>query len=171
MAEELTAQEKEYLDKKFESFALEFGKRFKIPVIGLAIVFAGLVSIFAAYLYMQAKINVMEAQASFAEAKTSFYESMQSSKEAIANMVKEYNSIVEEAGISVEMMKTYEEEYAKLCERNKAKLPAGENKKPDINIPPPPDPSLGGGGMGPSSTRKDMFKINPQQQQQFVPLN
>ena len=72
----LTEEEQEYLDDKFESFKLDFWKRFKIPAIGLAVVFAGLISVFSTYLYMQAKINVMQSQEELTKAKVTFYEGM-----------------------------------------------------------------------------------------------
>jgi len=115
----LSEEEKDYLDDKFEQFKLDFWKRFKIPAIGLAVVFAGLVSIFSTYLYMQARVNVMESHADLAKAKATFYSGMQQANEEIEKMVENYNDMVEQAGVSVEMMKVYEKELAKRVSKHK----------------------------------------------------
>lgn len=164
----LSEEEQRYLNNKFEDFKLDFWRRFKIPAIGLAVVFAGLVSVFATYLYMQAKINVMEAQEELTKTKIAFYEGMNKANTEIKSMIENYNSLVEQAGISVGKMKAYEKEIEDLVKRH-AKLkdmkpeghPEVKVKKEPFSIPTksPPDYK--------KQKTEDVFKIDPRIQQQM----
>ena len=126
----LTEEEQEYLDDKFESFKLDFWKRFKIPAIGLAVVFAGLISVFSTYLYMQAKINVMQSQEELTKAKVTFYEGMMKANKEITDMVTRYNTLAEEAGASVGRMKAVEAEFEEILVKHKKMKSVRHGKEP-----------------------------------------
>jgi hypothetical protein len=179
----LTEEEKEYLDEKFESFKLSFWQKFKLPALGLAVVFAGLVSIFATYLYMQAKINVMENHEELTAAKVTFYNGMIKANQEIENMVDRYNKLAAEAEISVSRMKQYEEELERIAKRHQelrsmrpeghpgtivtgdgTSTPATPLELPDETIDEPAEaPKI--------EQRVPTFKIDPRMQQQMPPTN
>ena len=97
---DLTEKEQKYLDEKFDEFKNTFWKKFKLPAIGLAVVFASFVAVFASYTYMQAKINVMNSQAEMSKAITTFYDGMADANKEISGMVCKFNDLVSEAGVS-----------------------------------------------------------------------
>lgn len=179
----LTVEEKEFLDDKFEQFKLDFWKRFKIPAIGLAVVFAGLMSIFATYLYMQAKVNVMESQAELAQAKATFYSGMQKANEEMEGMITSYNDMVEQAGLSVEMMKIYEKELEHIATKHKNILEVDPKEESMVTPPaattmPPAATTIMPPGnnsvmrletpqqLAPMVEQRDVFKIPEQYKKQ-----
>ena len=161
----LTEEERDFLDDKFEQFKLDFWKKFKLPALGLAVVFAGLISVFATYLYMQARVNVMNSQAELAKAKVTFYEGMMKANKEINKMTEEFNNLVEQAGISVGEMKKYEDEMKSLTKKhNKLKRSShsrSSKPKPVIATETVPKKSKQ------TKEHKDTFKINQTIQQQI----
>ena len=123
----LTEAEQEYLDDKFEGYTKHIAKKFKLPMIGLAVVFAGAVAIFATYLYMQAQSNVMNAQLDLTQASITFYKGMSATGEKMDKMVKdmqftadEFNERAAQAGLSVGLMDKYEKQMKVAVEKMEA---------------------------------------------------
>ena len=162
----LTEVEKEYLDEKFEGYTKHIAKKFKLPMIGLAVVFAGAVAIFATYLYMQARTNVMESQLDLTQASITFYKGMSATGEKMANLVKdmqftadEFNERAAQAGLSVGLMDKYEKQMKAAVEKMEALAKrhytlkknkpsnhpkevksVGVPKEAPVSAPPPPPP-------------------------------
>ena len=131
---DLTNEEQKYLDKKFDEFQIGFWKKFRLPAIGLAVVFAGLVAVFASYLYMQARVNVMNSQVEMTKAVTTFYDGMHKANEEIKDMVDQFNILASDASRSVSRMKRYEavlESIAKKHSEIKKSRPAGHPNTPE----------------------------------------
>lgn len=161
----LTEEEKTFLEDKFEEFKSSFWKKFKLPAIGLAVVFAGLVSVFATYLYMQAKINVMQAQEDLTKAKVTFYEGMMKANQEITEMVEVYNKLAIEAGESVDKMKIYEEELERIVKNHQRLKSLQPSDHPTTELPSSLDPTVPPKLVLPPN--KEVFKIDPQMQQQL----
>ena len=87
----LSIEEKEYLDDKFNEFRKALWAKFKIPAIGLVIVFAGIMSAFASYMYVKAKSDVAQAQ-------VDFYQNMISTQKEITElktqMINNFNEFI-----------------------------------------------------------------------------
>lgn len=161
---------KEYMSECSNDVKKEFYNKLKLPLIGLAGLFAIAVSIFATYLYMQAKINVMQAQTEFAAVKKDFYEDAMEARKQIDEMVATYNGLAENAQASVKRMQGYEatlEAIARNYTEMTSNTPA--NNQPTTQPEAIPPTSHNDAGMPPplvqqsSRPARDMFQI-PQRQ-------
>jgi hypothetical protein len=167
--DELTEDQKRHLDACVETVKKEMYSRLKLPIIGLAAVFAVAVSIFATYLYMQAKINVMNAQTEFAEVKKNFYEDAMAARKEIDAMVATYNGLAENAEASVKRMQGYEKTLETIA-TNYANMMSNKNMTAPSLAPPEMSPQSSSKDMPPplvqesSRPPRDIFQI-PQQRQ------
>lgn len=169
MKEDLTKDQLKHLDDCVETVKKEMYSRLKLPIIGLAAVFAVAVSIFATYLYMQAKINVMNAQTEFAMVKKDFYEDAMEARKEIDSMVEKYNDLATNAEASVKRMQAYEKTLETIA-TNYAKMMSEKNmESPALGTLAPP-PEINSEGTPPplvqdsSRPARDIFQI-PQQRQ------
>ena len=173
-----TEEQKDHIDNRIKYYINscagdvkeEFYSKLKVPLIGLAAIFAVAVSIFATYLYLQAKMNVMQAQTEFASVKKEFYEDAMEARKEIDAMVDTYNDLAKNAEASVKRMQAYEStletianNYSKMTDNTDLSAPPKEVAPPSSSnndIPPP---------LVQESSRpsRDIFQI-PQQQQQML---
>ena len=128
---ELTHEEKEYLDNKFNEFRANLWAKFKLPALGLAIVFAGFMSVFATYMYTSAKADVARAQ-------VDFYQSLLSSQKEITElkteMIDNFNDFIGDISKQKESLSALiKEETARQKNTNEDKK-IGKDVMPGLNF-------------------------------------